>query len=295
MNNIKKVGFTGSSGMVGRHLNARLEADSIDYVALNREQWDLSEWKPESELDDMLGGVDAIIHLGAAVPSACKTKTIQDLFDSNVRCCVEIAQWALSRKVPVAYLSSATVYKSPHSLDICESDETTTDNFGGFYGFTKYLAEQVFRHFNHSGLQSVILRPTSIYGLGMSFDQLVARFLNKAENNEVLTVQPPSTNSVNFIHASDVADAILRSLKQEAWGTYNIAGEQCSIEQLAKHCIRIVGDGQLELIVDGNDTLQAPFTRFDLNYEKAQRDFNYAPNISLETGLRLMRQGKYLQ
>ena len=295
MGKVTKVALTGGTGMVGRHLKALLDSKGIEYVDINRSHWDLVNWKTADEIDSLLGNVDALLHVGAAVPSPLHSLTSQTLFDANVRVCVAMSEWAVYKKVPIVYLSGATVYKDPHSRNICEDDEKTTNNFGGFYGFTKYLAEQVFNHYAHNGLQVIILRPTSIYGAGMGVGKLVTDFLERAKNNEIIEVQPPYDNAVNFIHAVDVASAILQSLKSQAWGTYNISSsENSTIEQLARSCVAQAGAGKVELIINDEHEVNAPFLRFDLNCHRALVSFGYASRVPLDTGIKLLSDEKFL-
>ena len=295
MGEVTKVALTGGTGMVGRHLKALLDIKGIEYVDINRSHWDLVNWKTADEIDSLLGDVDALLHVGAAVPSALHTVTTQTLFDANVRVCVAMAEWAVSKNVPIVYMSGATVYKDPHSRNICEDDEKTTNNFGGFYGFTKYLAEQVFNHYVHNGLQVVILRPTSIYGTGLGAGKLVTDFLERAKNNEIIEVQPPYDNAVNFIHAADVSSAILQSLKSQAWGTYNVSSsENSTIEQLARSCVAQAGTGKVRLINNDEHEITPPFLRFDLNCRLAMDSFGYASSIPLQAGIKLLSDEQFL-
>lgn len=295
MEKVTKVALTGGTGMVGRHLKALLDSKGIEYVDINRSHWDLVNWKTEDEIDSLLGDVDALFHVGAAVPSSLHSLTTQTLFDTNVRVCVSMAEWAVSKKVPIVYLSGATVYKDPHSRNICEDDEKTTNNFGGFYGFTKYLAEQVFNHYAHNGLQLIVLRPTSIYGAGMGAGKLVADFLERAKNNEIIEVQPPYDNAVNFIHAADVARAILQSLKSQSWGTYNVSSsENSTIEQLARSCVAQAGAGEVQLISNDDHEISPPFLRFDLNCQRAIDFFGYDSRVPLQAGIKLLSDEELL-
>jgi UDP-glucose 4-epimerase len=291
---ITKVGLTGGTGMVGQHVKALLDYEGIQYVDVSRSQWDLVDWKSRGVIDSLLGDVDALLHIGAAVPSPLDPLETQVLFDANVRACVAIAEWATNKHVPVVYLSGAPVYKDPHGSNICEDDEKTTNNFGGFYGFTKYLAEQVFSHYVYAGLQLIVLRPTSIYGAGLGGDKLVGNFFHRAKKNEAIEIQAPHDNTVNFIHAADVARAILLSLQHNAWGIYNIsAAENNTIEQLAHVCVDQAGSGKVTLI-DGDTDSPKPFLRFDLNHEKAFKAFGYAAQIPLNTGVKMFAANCYL-
>ena len=291
------IALTGSSGMTGIHMKALLELNKVKIIEVDRNMWDLATWKTHDEIDAVFPHAEAIFHFGAFVPRAsannidANNTVIRDVFDINVRSCVAIAEWALHKNVPVVYLYGATVYRDPHALNIVEEAEKTTNSFGGWYGFSKYMAEQVFDHFVHRGLKVIILRPSSIYGVGMPNDRLVARFIQMASEGQKITVTEPVTNSVNFIHASDISNAALQALNKESWGTFNIAANRnVSILEVASECVSQIGRGTVE-IVKSTANLD-PFTRFDLNYDKAKRSFDYKPSIDIIDGITAMIDGK---
>jgi UDP-glucose 4-epimerase len=289
---INKLAVTGANGMVGKHFTSLLELENIEYINIDRKKWDLSKAKSIKELDNMLSGVDAFVHIGAAVPSSNNPIGNEVLFNTNVHSCVSIAEWALRSDTPVVYISGSTVYEDPHSKDIKEEDAKTTNNFGGFYGFSKYMGEQVFSHYIHKGLKTIIIRPSSIYGHGLSESQLLMTFLRDAMSDKNLNVQHPKDNKVNFVHASDVATSILLSLQSEAWGIYNIAAKECrTIEKLADICIEMVGSG-MKNVSDSQSSIE-PFIRFDLNCEKAEKRFSYTSEVTLEEGIKMMFEKRY--
>lgn len=293
---MSKVALTGSTGMVGRYMSKLLENKHYRVIEINRSIWDLSEWKSFSELDDIFMNIEAIFHFAAYTPLVSTNEnnfnhsSIAQLFDVNIRSCTCLAEWASIRNIPVMFLSGATVYRNPHALNILESNEKTTDSFGGFYGFSKYMAEQFFDHFMAKGLQAVLLRPSSIYGTGMPVDRLVATFVNTAKQGDVIKIIEPISNKVNFVHASDVANAALLAFEAGAWGTYNIAGSSnITINKLANYCVELVGSGSVEVIK--NDNKRNAFTRFDLNYERARNQFGYRPKVDIKDGVKSMIEG----
>ncbi|OIQ18377.1 MAG: hypothetical protein BM556_08945 [Bacteriovorax sp. MedPE-SWde] len=291
---LTKVAITGARGMLGSHMKVVLSENDIDCKVIDRNSWDLCDWKTGEELDEIFNGIDAFIHIGAAVPSVTNPKNIQTLFDSNIRSVTNLCEHALEKDIPIVYISGATVYKGVHSVDIKEDALKTTNNFGGFYGFTKYLAEQVVSHFAHNGLRQVSLRPSSIYGYGMGDDVLVANFLARAKKNSEITIKAPSSNSVNLIHAYDVANAVILALRNEAWGVYNIAAKSnTSIYDLAKYCTEIYDAGKIIIDVEDEKLKDQAFLRFDLNYEKAQKFFDYKPLVSIKKGLEIMAKKKF--
>lgn len=294
---LKRIGLTGASGMVGRHLRALCERRGIDYVATSRTSilgipaqchwypWNLATWKSAQELDQLFGTVDVIFHVGARVPRRSEEMSVGDIFDANVRACLNIGQWACQRNIPLVFLSGATVYADPARVGILEDDQKTDGGgVGGFYGYSKWIAEEVLSHFRHLGLPLLVLRASSVYGSGLSDDKMISSFLKRASRGEVIELQQPIGDTVDLIHASDVAEAIVQTIEQETWGTFNIASErQYTMEEIAQACVDVVGRGVVKIIgkpVGGSERM-----RFGLSCNAARAAFDFQTRMSLIDGL----------
>lgn len=173
--------------------------------------------------------------------------------------------------------------------EIKETDPKKTSNkgLGGFYGFSKLLAEEVLEGMVNDGLKLSILRPSSIYGYGLPQGKMITDFLTKASRGETIEVNPPVGDKVDLIHALDVAEAILKTLSREAWGVFNIASESPqTILEIAKACVRVVGNGGIKIPETKID--QDGKVRFGLNCEAARMAFNFSPRLDLIQGLKKM-------
>ena len=287
---MSKLAITGSSGMIGSHLKALFIKKDIEFVDINRSIWDLSKWKTDLELDNIFKNIKAIFHFAAALPTKYDNEN-QLLFDVNVRSCLNIAQWATKKDIPIIYLSSSSVYKNPHSNNIKEDNEKVIFGLGGFYGYSKLLAENIFNHFVPQGLKIIILRPTSVYGVGLKENNLISVFLNKASVNDTILI-PEANNKINFIHAIDVAYAALIAYERFAYDTFNIAkNEMISIYDLVNILIKTVGSGKIGEIGDNVNS----FERFDLDCTYAKERFNFNPKVNIQDGINAMYSGNMLE
>lgn len=298
---LRRVILTGASGLLGRHMLALLARHEIQCVCLCRTQpnplpqgcswapWELTAPVDANCLDALCPETDALIHLGA-LTSALDDAT--SLMQGNVAASKDLARWARERHIPLAYVSGAVVYADPGKRGITEdSPLLTAPGFGGLYGWSKLQGEQAVRSEVENGLSSLILRPSSLYGLKIANDKLVGRFLQRAMAGETIAVTSPTSDRVNFVHAADVAAAFLHGLLAQAWGVFNIGGTLATIQELAQACIAVSGKGRLQV----QDTDMEPGkTRFDLNCAAAEAAFGYRPSISLAKGLTLMSQNHYL-
>ena len=138
-------------------------------------------------------------------------------------------------------------------------------------------------------MKITILRPTSVYGTGLSNDSLISIFLKKALNDDTISLSE-ANNKINFIHAMDVAYASLSAYQQSTYGVFNIAAkEMTSIYDLVNITIATVGTGQIGKIYNVDE----PFERFDLNCDYAKNKFKFDSKINIKNGISAMYNNKY--
>ncbi|KAF0165455.1 MAG: nucleoside-diphosphate-sugar epimerase [Rhodocyclaceae bacterium] len=292
---LNRIGLTGATGMLGRHIRAALEHEGAQVIAVGRGTaadgeagtWDLANWLATEQFDTMFPGVQAVVHAGAMVQTAGPVD--QGLmFDTNVRACVNLAQWAISRGVPVVHISSATVYEDIASGELQEDAATGWSGLGGFYGLSKLLAEDALKRLCRQGLKLAIVRPSSLYGFGLPETKMVSRFLATASAGAAIELIPPVNDRIDFVHAADVALAILAILRAEAWETFNIAsGSPLSVRELAEACVSVAGQGNI--VVDEIQAVQhEPVTRFGLDIGRAKHRLGWQPQSDIRQGLDMM-------
>jgi nucleoside-diphosphate-sugar epimerase len=278
--------------MLGRHLRAAMEARGAEVISVSRTgsgdttAWDLSEWKSEAALDSLFPDIQAIVHAGALI-SADPLHEQARWFDINVRACVNIAKWSLTKGIPLVFVSSASVYADPEKSFLSEDAPRGSNNLGGFYGMTKLLAEDLLERFRSCGLQLAVVRPSSLYGFGGPRSKMLYRFLEKAARGETITLAPPVDDSVDFVHAADLSRAIIKIIEKNSWHTFNIAsGMPVSIRELAAFCVEIAGGGKVE--ITNPHHAAAPFQRFFLDTRLAQQRLGWAPTIGIKQGLAMV-------
>ncbi|MCX5822894.1 MAG: NAD(P)-dependent oxidoreductase [Deltaproteobacteria bacterium] len=303
---IRKIAVTGVSGMVGGHIVQYAASQGISCVVTSRHRprslpslaewrsWDLCRWLEVDALDALFGNVEALLHVGAMTPRKNITIAQRDMFDANVRSCLCLGLWALQKNIPVIYLSGAVVYADPEAHQIKENALLgyQRGKLGGFYGVTKSLGEEVFTTLAAEGLHLCVLRPSSIYGTGLSDDQMISIFFSRGLKGEDIVINAPPGSRVNLIHAADVATAMLTVLQRGVAGTFNIAAPKTfTIVEIAQKVLHVCG--KRGIVVQQKESLKSPFLRFDLNCSAAEDAFGFASRIGFEEGLRYMKDGAF--
>ena len=136
------------------------------------------------------------------------------------------------------FTSSAAVYGTPQHQPITEKHPLNPINL---YGVTKVAAEKLANscHTTH-GLTTTILRLSNVYGLSTysRWETVIPRFVWQAVNGQPLTIRADGKQQRDFVHVSDVIDAVIRCLKASkqaiAGETFNIGGENLSVNQIAE-------------------------------------------------------------
>jgi len=291
---MNEIAVTGANGMTGSHMMSLLKSKGIPAKAVTRQEWDLTKWKSFDELDHIFGLVSAIFHFGAQLPFndfKNDNQQTQQIFDVNIRSCLNLAEWAKLRNIPIIFISSAVVYKDPHASKITETDSKVVNGFGGFYGYSKFLAESIFSHLSAEGLKCIILRPSSIYGCGLSSEKLVQSYINIASSGGKIKVVK-SNNRINLIHAYDVVNAALKAYINSAWGVFNISSDTSnSILEIAEIAVSISEKGSIDIIDNLDNNC---FERFDLDSKLAKKDFGFEARVNLKEGMLLMKNKMFI-
>lgn len=166
-----KVVVTGGAGFLGYHIATRITEitpfkDSVffDIAPFEKGEYNhevkciYGDVRDPKEMDEMLRGVDVVIHCAAALPLWKK----KDIYETNVGGARVVLEAALKNKVGrVVHISSTAVYGVPDVHPLYESHKR---HGVGPYGESKVMAEEVCEEFRAKGLPIAILRPKSFIG-----------------------------------------------------------------------------------------------------------------------------------
>ena len=277
------IGITGISGLVGTHLKNDFIDQGIEFKSIDRSSWDLEEWKSDAEFDQIFDQCHTIVHIGASTLS--DNKKIKEISNSNVRSCLNLFNWAHNRNIYIIFISGAVVYEDVYKETIFENSPQTVKNFGGFYGFTKKLGEDILMHYKANGLKSTILRPSSVYGLGLSKDKMIMSFINNALNKKEINISNPH-HRINLVNAIDVARGIRLACLNKIEGIFNITGFNNSIIEIAEIISKCINNGGIKINIESDDEQQK--SRFNLNGNLAKSKLGYEPEIDIEEGISII-------
>jgi UDP-glucose 4-epimerase len=294
-----RVLVTGGAGFIGSHLVRALVSRGFRVRVLDDlSRGSLDSLKPVLDVVEFVRGdvrdpfvvsssvrgVDVVVHL-AALTDAFESLVDPLLYESvNVRGTVNVC--AASKGVRVlVFASSAAVYGEPERLPVGEDHPLNPVNP---YGASKVAGEAYVKAYSRvNGYRPVILRIFNVYGPGQtrSYAGVVEEFRRRIKAGKPLVIYGDGLQTRDFIHVSDVVEAIVKAVEvEEARGVYNIgSGRAVTVRELAELMARIAGR---TVEVKHVEPRPGDIRMSQADIAKAERELKFKPRIELEEGLR---------
>jgi nucleoside-diphosphate-sugar epimerase len=222
----RTVLITGGSGYFGSILaaGALARGDAVRVFDLNPPADDRVDHVP-GDVRDLTAlraatdGVDVVLHNVAQVPLA---KDRELFWSVNVTGTANVLLAARDRGVAkVVHTSSSAIFGIPDANPVTEE---TPGRPLEAYGRAKLEAEHLCHTAAAAGLDVTIVRPRTILGHGrLGIIAVLFEFIAAGAPVDVLG---SGDNRYQFVHADDLADAVLRAADREKPTTYNIGATE---------------------------------------------------------------------
>jgi dTDP-L-rhamnose 4-epimerase len=328
-----KVLLTGGAGFIGTHVRAALaghEAVVLDSLRPDvhrgaRPSWDgvVGDVRDAALLDDLLPGVDAVIHLAAKVGLGVDVQDMPDYADSNVHgTAVLLAAMARAGVRRLVLASSMVVYgeglgRCPEHGDVSPGPRAVADlDAGRFeprcphcgkelapalvaedapldprnaYAVTKVAQEQLAASWARAtGGTVAALRYHNVYGPGLPVDTpyagVAAIFLSALRRGEPPLVNEDGAMRRDFVHVRDVAAATVAALAHDdGVRAYNVGSGSPRTVGEMATALAAAVDGPAPLVTGGYRLGDVRHITADSSRIRAE--LNWAPQVSFEDGL----------
>jgi UDP-glucose 4-epimerase len=305
MPNRLKVLVTGGAGFIGSHvveglvdcgysvrvvddlftgklsnIEAHLRSGRVDFVR--------GDVKDAEFVGKCVRGVGAVVHLAAVTSVPFSVDNPVFTYDTNVAGTLNLLISCAEEKVgKFVFTSSCAVYGEPECLPVNEECPTSPISP---YAESKLAAERFCLGFHEKRLlRSVVLRLFNVYGprQGVNdYSGVITRFVDRSIQGLPLVIYGDGSQTRDFVHVSDVVEAVLGSLENEdAEGeVFNIgSGVPISVLELAKTVLELTGSS-LEILYDEPRLGDVKYSCADVS--KAARLLGYKPKLFLKNGLR---------
>lgn len=238
------VAITGGTGFIGKKLVARL-VERGDTVCLLTRSSTIAEKSPllemhqcdllkvgVNELSAMLDGVDVIYHCAGQIKDPSSMRAL------HVDATRKLAEAASRRVGHWVQLSSVGVYGPVTEGTVTENSVL---NPVGEYEITKTESDHiVVDAANKGGFSYSILRPSNVFGAGMT-NQSLFGLISMIQRGLFFYIGKPGA-SANYIHVNNVVEGLIRcgTTPPAQGGTYNLSNH-CTMEEFVAIIARALG------------------------------------------------------
>ncbi|MCR4647918.1 MAG: SDR family NAD(P)-dependent oxidoreductase [Lachnospiraceae bacterium] len=314
-----KVLVTGATGFLGKYLVEELLNNGYEVIAQGRNEARLKELKETysvetlcadlSEMADKQIETDFVIH--AAALSTVWGRW-DDFYNSNVEGTKNVIEFCKKNNVKkMVHVSSPSIYTEKADRYNISVDEVNKNNRLSFYIRTKIMAEDLVNKAFKDGLNTVIIRPRGLFGIG---DTSIIPRLIKANRTIGIPLFNGGKNVVDITCVENVALALRLAIESgsDNGKTYNITNDEpTEFKSILESLFDKIGEEThyrklplglvyfLATLLEGVYKLfhiykEPSITRYTvltlgysqtLDIENAKNDLNYKPIMTLEEGI----------
>lgn len=279
-----KILITGHRGFVGRQFCLKYQSHTVLGIDIK----DGSDARDFFRTDD--SHFDLVVHLAAIVGGRATIESAPLSVAVDLSLDAEMFNWALRTKPRrVVYFSSSAAYPvelqrgDPYKLKESDIDLNKIANPDLTYGWSKLTGEYLAMFAAEAGLKVSVFRPFSGYGADQDLTYPFPTFIDRGmQRSDPFLVWGNGKQVRDFIHVSDIVDAVEMALRQGVEGPVNLGwGRPTSFNELARMVADEVGYDPIF-----EHRLDAPVgVEYRVSDPSKLLSF-YAPKITLEQGIR---------
>lgn len=322
-----KVLVTGATGFLGKYIIEELklsEKYNYEIIAFGRNEkkgknlegdgvkFIKGDFIDINDLSKISDNLDYVIHAGALSNIWGEWRAF---YEANVLGTENILKFCRDKKIKkLIYISSPSIYAAARDQIAVKEEEAPEDNNLNFYIKSKILAEKKIKEY--SDINSIILRPRGIFGIGDT--SIIPRLLN-LNNEKGIPLFYKGEHKVDISCVENVAYSIRLALENEEIksGIYNITNDepmefkkildlffdQMGVKGKYKHLnynlvkiFVIILENFYKIFKIKKEPILTKYTLYLLRYsqtlsiEKAKKDLKYSPKLTIEEGIK-----KYVQ
>jgi UDP-glucose 4-epimerase len=302
-----RVLITGGAGLIGSHIAEQISREGASEIVVldnfTRGRHDNlapalahgpvtvvdGDIRDQRLVREVMRDIDVVFHQAAIRITQCAEdpRLAVDVLVNGTYNVVEAAAAAGVTKLVAA--SSASVYGAADTFPTSESHHPYNNRT--LYGAAKTFNEGLLRSFAEMhGLPYVALRYFNVYGPRMDacgvYTEVLIRWMERIAAGERPIIMGDGTQTMDFMHAADVARANLLAARSSAHDdVFNVAtGVETSLKQLATLLLRTMGS---TLDVEYAPARRVnPVPRRLADTRHARDVLGFEAKISLEQGLR---------
>ncbi len=311
---LSPIMVVGGSGFLGSHVCRELAERNIEVICFDIQSSDFQSRKSKpttgsirfvkgdildsESLVDCVNDlkVTGIIHTVAAGNEAAARQDPHPAITLNVQGTLNVLEAARKNKVQrLVYISTAGVYGRRSDETPIKEDEAITWR-GTIYHPSHYMGEILVEMYHQVyGMESVILRPLSIYGLALSSDRdrhlrtkslFLGAWIMKALKGETVEIRASDTRT-DLTYVKDLATAVYLAYstpKLKQW-VFNVSsGVLVSYKDIALTIQKNLPSAEFAFRSGVQDNPLRP-NRGPLDISRAKEELQFVPQYDLDRGM----------
>ena len=253
---------------------------------------DICELFADPENCPILQDVDTVYHQAAqAGVRASWGSDFQIYVHNNILGTQKLLEACKVRKnIRVVYASSSSVYGETDRFPMSELDLPKPVSP---YGVSKLAAEHLMGLYYHNfGVHTVSLRYFTVYGPRQRPDMAFHRIIRSILTGEEFRLFGDGKQTRDFTYVGDIVEANIQAgLNGMPGGVYNVGGgTRISMNEVIELLEKIAGK-KANVVREGRQ--QGDVTNTGADVSRAEKDWGFAPAVSLEQGLE--REVEYIR
>ena len=320
MTDVLTVAVTGAAGYIGSRVVSQLRVEHPDWEVIALDNFYLGDVRrigdvrvedvdirDRDRLEATIEGADIVMHLAAISGVDDCAENPDRAYEVNVQGTANVAWFCRKTGAGLVFPFSMAVLGDPSAFPITVDLPRDPLNW---YGRTKLLSERAIETYADGAFPAHLFLKSNLYGdheidgRRITKGTVINFFIDRVFSPEPLTVYEPGSQSRNYVHVKDIADAYIRSAErlreQLATGetgarAYEIAsGEDPSVQavaELVQETARSIADIETDVTLTenprGNETL---VEQFAVDTSRARTELGWEPTRTVETTVRRLIQ-----
>ncbi len=279
-----KILVTGASGFIGTYLVRRLEKLGYNVFGIDEKTLDIRNREAVKTFFKKRR-FDTVFHLASLLPGFPQDHTFDAYMRVNGFGTLYLLEAAAKTHVKrFIYSSSVSVYSCSQTPMPAKELYAAPESF---YGLSKFIGERLCEIVRKAtGLSTVSLRYSSVYGFGQKPNSVLAIFLMRALQNRDLQIQGTGKRTQDFVYVEDVVSANLKAaFSSKVEGVFNIgSGQEISVQELAEIILRVFSESKSRIKKIQASEKQNE-ERFALDMQRTKKELGFTPKFTLVKGL----------
>ena len=205
---MKNILITGDMGFIGSHLWQQLN-EKHNLIGFDIQNYFQEDIRNKFYLNKIFkeNNIDIVIHLAALAGVRGSKEYSDEYISTNIQGTQNIVDMCKKYNSKLIFFSSSSVLGG--NKDETGLIEECEYNPKSLYAITKVAGELIVKD---SGLDSIIIRPFTVYGENGRKDMVIYRWINQIKSDKPITLYGDGTSKRGYTNVNDIVDGVERAV-----------------------------------------------------------------------------------